>query len=49
MMLLDVAVGPMYAIIGLTFLGIIAAVAGIVFLAVWLIGKIIKKNKGGEK
>ncbi|MBQ7937407.1 MAG: hypothetical protein IJ283_02780 [Oscillospiraceae bacterium] len=46
MNLLDVAVGPMYAIIGGTFLLIGAAVAAVVFLAVWLIKKAIKKNKG---
>ena len=45
MILLDVAVGPMYAIIGGTFLLIAAVVAGIVFGAVKLIQLAIRKNK----
>lgn len=46
MYLLDVAAGPMYAVIGGTFLLIAAAIAAVVFLAVWLIKKAVKKNKG---
>ncbi|MBR2639966.1 MAG: hypothetical protein IKL57_02635 [Oscillospiraceae bacterium] len=46
MYLLDVAAGPMYAVIGGTFLLIAAVIAAVVFLAVWLIKKAIKKNKG---
>ena len=49
MYLLDVAVGPMYAIIGGTFLLIIAVSAGIVFGAVKLIDAVIKKNKKGDE
>ncbi len=45
MYLLDVAVGPMYAIIGATFLAIAAVIAAVVFLAVWLIKKAVNKNK----
>ncbi|MBR2042601.1 MAG: hypothetical protein IJ945_09570 [Oscillospiraceae bacterium] len=49
MYLLDVATGPMYAVIGGTFLLIAAVIAAVVFLAVWLIKKAIKKNRGDEK
>ncbi|MBR5309889.1 MAG: hypothetical protein IKU42_02040 [Oscillospiraceae bacterium] len=49
MYFLDVAVGPMYAIIGGTFLLIAGALAGIVFLAAWLIKKAIKKNEENKK
>lgn len=49
MYLLDVAVGPMYAVIGGTFLLIIAVAAGIVFGAVKLIQYVLRKNKGDEK
>ena len=49
MYLLDVAVGPMYAIIGGTFLLIIAVAAGIVFGAVKLIQLAVRKNKEKEK
>ena len=49
MYLLDVAVGPMYAIIGGTFLLIIAVSAGIVFGAVKLIQLAVRKNKEGKK
>ena len=49
MYLLDVAAGPMYAAIGGTFLLIAAVIAAVVFLAVWLIKKAIKKNRGDEK
>ncbi|MBR3952618.1 MAG: hypothetical protein IKJ82_03260 [Oscillospiraceae bacterium] len=49
MYLLDVAAGPMYAVIGGTFLLIAAVIAAVVFLAVWLIKKAIKKNRGDEK
>ena len=48
MYLLDVAVGPMYAIIGGTFLLIIAVAAGIVFGAVKLIQLAIRKNREKE-
>ena len=48
MYLLDVAVGPMYAIIGGTFLLIVLAVAGVVFGAVKLIEAVIKKNRKDE-
>ena len=48
MYLLDVAVGPMYAIIGGTFLLIALAVAAIVFGAVFLIRKVLK-NKEDKK
>ncbi|MBQ4547547.1 MAG: hypothetical protein IJA17_10410 [Oscillospiraceae bacterium] len=48
MYLLDVATGPMYAVIGGTFLLIAAAVAGIVFGAVVLIRKVIE-NKEDKK
>lgn len=46
MYFLDVAVGPMYAIIGGTMLLILGAVAAVVFLAIWLIKKVVDKNKG---
>ena len=49
MYLLDVAVGPMYAMIGGTFLLIIAVAAGIVFGAVKLIEFAVRKNKNKEK
>ena len=49
MYLLDVAVGPMYAVIGGTFILIIAVSAGIVFGAVKLIQYVIRKNKEDEK
>ena len=49
MYLLDVAVGPMYAAIGGTFLLIIAVAAGIVFGAVKLIEFAVRKNKNKEK
>ena len=49
MYLLDVAVGPMYAIIGATFLAIAAVIAAVVFLAVWLIKKAVNKNRGDKK
>ncbi|MBQ2898993.1 MAG: hypothetical protein IJE28_04560 [Oscillospiraceae bacterium] len=48
MYLLDVATGPMYAVIGGTFLLIAAAVAGIIFSAVVLIRKVIE-NKEDKK
>lgn len=48
MIFLDVAVGPMYAIIGGTFLLIALAVAGIVLGAVFLIRKVLK-NKEDKK
>ena len=44
MYLLDVAVGPMYAVIGGTFLLIALVVSGIVFGAVKLIQFAIRKN-----
>lgn len=46
MYLLDVAVAPMFAVFGVIIIGIAVAVAAVVFLAVWLIKKAIKKNKG---
>ena len=49
MYLLDVAVGPMYAIIGGTFLLIILVAAGIVFGAVKLIEFAVRKNKNKEE
>lgn len=51
MHLLDVAVGPMYAAIGGTFLLLIFVAAGIVFGAVKLIQFAVRKNKkeGNEK
>lgn len=49
MYLLDVAVGPMYAAIGGTFLLIIAVVAGIVFGAIKLIELAVRKNKEDKK
>ena len=48
MYLLDVAVGPMYAVIGGTFLLIALVVAGIVFGAVKLIQFAVRKNKKEE-
>ena len=48
MIFMDVAVGPMYAVIGGTFLLIIGAAVGLAFLAAWLIKKVIKKNKGDK-
>ena len=45
MYLLDVAVGPMYAIIGGTFLLIILVAAAVVFGAVKLIQLAVRKNK----
>lgn len=48
MYFLDVAVGPMYAIIGGTFLLIAVVVAGIVFGAVKLIQFAVRKNKKEE-
>ena len=55
MYLLDVAVGPMYALIGGTFFLIAALVAGLVFVAIKLIkGVSVKasvpknKDKGDE-
>lgn len=47
--LMDVAVGPMYAVIGGTFILIIAVSAGIVFGAVKLIQFAIRKNKEDKK
>lgn len=44
MYLLDVAVGPMYAVMGGMLIGVIAAVALIVFVAVKLIKKITEKK-----
>lgn len=44
MYLLDVAVGPMYAVMGGTFLLVAAAVGAIVFIAVKLIRKAVGKN-----
>lgn len=49
MFLLDVAVGPMYAVIGGSFLLIALVVAGIVFGAVKLIRYAINKNKEDKK
>ena len=49
MYLLDVAVGPMYAVIGGTFLLIALVVAGIVFGAVKLIQFAIRKNKNKDE
>jgi Sec-independent protein translocase protein TatA len=49
MYLLDVAVGPMYAMIGGTFLLLILVAAGIVFGAVKLIEFAVRKNKNKEK
>ena len=49
MYLLDVAVGPMYAAIGGTFLLIIAVTAGIVFGAIKLIELAVRKNKEDKK
>ena len=48
MYLLDVAVGPMYAMIGGTFLLLILVAAGIVFGAVKLIQFAVRKNKKEE-
>ena len=45
MYLLDVAAGPMYAIIGGSFLLIALAVAGIVLGAVFLIRKVLKNRE----
>ena len=45
MYILDVAVGPMYAIIGGTFLLILLVVGAVVFGAVKLIQLAVKKNK----
>ena len=47
--LMDVAVGPMYAVIGGTFILIIAVATGIVFGAVKLIQFAIRKNKEDKK
>ena len=49
MYLLNVAVGPMYAMIGGTFLLLILVAAGIVFGAVKLIEFAVRKNKNKEK
>jgi Sec-independent protein translocase protein TatA len=49
MYLLDVAVGPMYAMIGGTFLLLILVAAGIVFGAVKLVEFAVRKNKNKEK
>ena len=49
MHLLDVAVGPMYAAIGGTFLLLILVAAGIVFGAVKLIEFAVRKNKNKEE
>ena len=49
MYLLDVAVSPMYAMIGGTFLLLILVAAGIVFGAVKLIEFAVRKNKNKEK
>ena len=49
MYLLDVAVGPMYAMIGGTFLLLILVAAGIVFGAVKLIEFAVRKNKNKEE
>ena len=49
MYLLDVAVGPMYAVIGGTFLLLILVAAGIVFGAVRLIEFAVRKNKNKEE
>lgn len=49
MYLLDVAVGPMYAVIGGTFLLLIFVAAGIVFGAVKLIEFAVRKNKNKEE
>ena len=46
---MDVAVGPMYAVIGGTFILIIAVAAGIVFGSVKLIQFAIRKNKEDKK
>lgn len=47
MYLLDVAMGPMYAVMGGMFLLILAVVAGVVFIAYKLIKKALEKN--GDK
>ena len=49
MYLLDVAVGPMYVMIGGTFLLLILVAAGIVFGAVKLIEFAVRKNKNKEE
>ena len=49
MYLLDVAVGPMYAIIGGTFLLIALVAAAVVFGAVSLIKKVFKDKKEEKK
>ena len=49
MHLLDVAVGPMYAAIGGTFLLLILVAAGIDFGAVKLIEFAVRKNKNKEE
>ena len=49
MYLLDVAVGPMYAASGGTFLLLILVAAGIVFGAVKLIEFAVRKNKNKEE
>ncbi len=49
MYLLDVAVGPMYALIGGTFLLIILVVGALVFGAVKLIELAIRKNREDKK
>ena len=49
MYLLDVAVGPMYAVIGGTFLLIAALVAGLVWAAVSLIKKVSVKASVPKK
>lgn len=48
MYLLDVAMGPMYAVMGGTLLVVLAVIAAIVFVAVKLIKKAMK-NKEDEK
>ena len=45
MILLDVAMGPMYAIMGGTLLLVLAAAAAVVFVAVKLIKKALKNKE----
>lgn len=46
MYLLDVAMGPMYAVMGGMLLLVVGVIAAIVFVAVKLIQKATKNNKG---
>lgn len=48
MIFLDVATGPIFAVMGVTFLVAVAVIAVIVLVAVKLIKKVVSKNKKGD-